>query len=162
MESQMQKSERDVTPSSAGFESRDDSEKRKSKRNAIIMFVIGVLVGAVVATGAFLIYVNVAGVGSSSGQSMQGPSGTSPEMPEGGTPPEMSEDGQPPELPEGEEGMDGQGQPPELPDGESGTPPEKPSEEQSDGSGQTGQSGRAGKRSSTSAKPGNKTESSNS
>ena len=67
---------------------RNDTSKEK-----IILFVIGVLVGAVISTGAFFAYIKLAGVGNNSGeQSMQMPGGTPPEMPsgdEGGTPPEM-------------------------------------------------------------------------
>ena len=89
--------------------------EKKVTKDKVILFVIGVLVGAVLATAAFFIYVKVAGVGVNSGeQSMQMPGS------DGGTPPEMPSG----EMPDGEGGT-----PPELPDGESGTPPEKPSGE---------------------------------
>jgi len=84
-----------------------ENENIKNKdvtKEKIILFVIGVLVGAVISTGAFFAYIKLAGIGSSSdnGQSIQ--------MPGGGTPPEM---------PSGENGPNDQG----------GTPPEKPSDE---------------------------------
>ena len=64
--------------------------------NKIIIFVIGVLVGAVISTASFLITVNVLGSGNSSSDQtsrMQG-GGTPPDMPsgdnsQGGTPPDM-------------------------------------------------------------------------
>ena len=113
--------------------------EKKVTKDKVILFVIGVLVGAVLATAAFFIYVKVAGVGTNSGeQSMQMPGG------DGGTPPEMpsgempdGEGGTPPEMPDSEGGT-----PPELPDGESGTPPEKP-EGESEQSDQNSQSRRA-------------------
>ena len=78
---------------------RKDAQKEK-----IILFVIGVLVGAVISTAAFFVYTKTLGTSSNtSGSSSQ-------QMPGGGTPPEM---------PSGENGSNGQG----------GTPPEKPSGE---------------------------------
>ena len=78
---------------------RKDAQKEK-----IILFVIGVLVGAVISTAAFFVYTKTLGTSSntsgSSSQQMQG----------GGTPPEM---------PSGENGSNSQG----------GTPPEKPSDD---------------------------------
>ena len=73
-------------------------ENDKSKEK-IILFIVGVLVGAVISTAAFVAYAKTIGVGTSSesGQSsqMQG-GGTPPEMPsgsssngQGGTPPDM-------------------------------------------------------------------------
>ena len=67
-------------------------------KDKVCVFIIGLLLGAVIASAAFLIYTNVTGGNQSHG------------MPSG-TPPEMSEDGTPPELPNGET-------PPEMPDGE--------------------------------------------
>ena len=73
--------------------------RQQNERNQkIILFVIGVLVGAVIATSAFLICVKTIGLNDNGGSSMQGgPGGTPPEMPSGsssssgqnGTPPEM-------------------------------------------------------------------------
>lgn len=64
-------------------------------RGKIILFVIGVLVGAVISTAAFFVYTLNLG-DSNSGQTMQMQGGTPPEMPSGdnssggqGTPPEM-------------------------------------------------------------------------
>ena len=132
------------------IENRMESEaagpvrEKKVTKDKVILFVIGVLVGAVLATAAFFIYVKVAGVGVDGGeQSMQMPGG------DGGTPPEMpsgempdGEGGTPPEMPSGEMPDGEGGTPPELPDGESGTPPEKP-EGESEQSDQNSQSRRA-------------------
>ena len=70
----------------------DNSSKNDHK---IIIFIIGVLVGAVISTASFLISVNVVN-SSNNGQSSQMQGGTPPEMPsgnsqngQGGTPPEM-------------------------------------------------------------------------
>ncbi|MBR3322835.1 hypothetical protein IKG13_02135 [Candidatus Saccharibacteria bacterium] len=78
-------------------------EKDNSK-GKIALFVIGILVGAVISTTAFLICVNVFNVGPNSGQSSQ--------MQQGGTPPEMQS---------GQSDQNSQG----------GTPPEKPSDDNS-------------------------------
>ncbi len=66
-------------------------------KDKILVFVIGVLVGAVIATGAFFIYTK------SSCSSNNGPGGNPPSM-------QNSENGQPPEMPNGENGG-----PPEIP-----------------------------------------------
>ena len=76
-------------------------------KEKIIIFIIGVLVGAVLATGAFYIYTKI-NVSSSTNQSEHMP---------GGTPPEMNGEA-PPEKPDGESG-----------EGSGETPPEKPSNE---------------------------------
>ena len=101
---------------------------RDVTKDKIILFVIGVLVGAVISTGAFFAYIKLAGLGVLNGQSsmMQGQGGTPPEMPggesnmnnQGGTPPDMpsGDNGQPPEMPSGDNSGNGQG----------GTPPAKP------------------------------------
>ena len=83
----------------------ENINKKDVAKEKIILFIIGVLVGAVISTGAFFAYIKLAGVDSSSdgGQSMQMPS-------DGGTPPEM---------PSGENESNDQG----------GTPPEKPSDD---------------------------------
>lgn len=75
---------------------------RRDETNKIVLFVIGVLIGAVISSAAFLISVNTLGVGSSAG-------GSSQQGGQGGTPPEM---------PSGESRQNGQGE----------TPPEKPDE----------------------------------
>lgn len=66
---------------------KDDTKMR------IISFIIGVLVGAIISTGAFIISVNVLGAKNNNSQSSQ--------MQGGGTPPEMpsGENGQPPVKP---------------------------------------------------------------
>ena len=87
--------------------------KKDTTKEKIILFVIGVLTGAVISTGAFFAYIKLAGVGanntSNTNQSNQMPGGTPPEMPsgdQGNTPPEM----------------------PSNTDGSSSTPPEMPSD----------------------------------
>lgn len=73
-------------------EKNNKNHKKIFTKERIILFTIGLLTGAVIATAAFFIYVNVAGVGTgNSNQSAQMPDGTPPEMPEGETPPEMPE-----------------------------------------------------------------------
>ena len=87
--------------------------QRDGANQKIILFIIGVLVGAVISTGAFLAYIKIAGVGGSSNSSMQGgPGGTPPEMPSGSS----NSNGQPPEMPGGSSSSNGQnGQPPAMP-----------------------------------------------
>ena len=112
--------------------------QRDGANQKIILFIIGVLVGAVISTGAFLVYIKVAGVGGSSDSSMQGgPGGTPPEMPGGSS----NSNGQPPEMPSGSSSSNGQ--PPEMPsgssssnssNGQSGTPPEMPGNSNSNSS----------------------------
>ena len=82
--------------------------KKDETKGRIILFVIGVLVGAVISSVAFLISVNTLGVGGNSAGSSSQQGGA------GGTPPDM---------PSGENGQNGQG----------GTPPEKPSDGNSGG-----------------------------
>ena len=69
-------------------------------KEKVKVFIIGVLVGAILATGAFLIY-------NSSNSNNQTPGGNPPSMPSG-------ENGEPPEKPSGENG-----EPPERPNGAS-------------------------------------------
>ena len=78
-----------------------------SLKDKIIIFIIGLLVGAVIATGAFFIYSKTT-CNTTNNSQMQMPGGNPPSMPSG----ENSENGQPPEKP----------------DGENGQPPEKPSD----------------------------------
>ena len=70
-------------------------------KDKIIIFVIGILLGAVISTGAFYIYTITKGSNECDNVQMNG--------------------GQPPEMPNGQNG-----EPPEKPDGENGEPPEKP------------------------------------
>lgn len=85
----------------------ENINKKDATKEKIILFVIGVLIGAVISTAAFFVYTKTLGTGnaisSSSSQQMPGGGGTPPEMPSGGN------------------GSNGQG----------GTPPEKPSDENS-------------------------------
>ena len=82
----------------------ENINKKDAQKEKIILFVIGVLVGAVISTAAFFVYAKTLGTNSNtSGSSSQ-------QMPGGGTPPEM---------PSGENGSNSQG----------GTPPEKPSDD---------------------------------
>jgi len=77
----------------------NNESNSKETNNKIILFIIGVLVGAVISTAAFLVYTRTLGVNASSesGQSSQQQGGgTPPEMPssnssngQGGTPPDM-------------------------------------------------------------------------
>ena len=68
-------------------------------RDKILLFVIGVLVGAVISTAAFFIYVKVLGVSAnnSTGQPGQMQGGTPPEMPSGGN--SQGSQGTPPDMP---------------------------------------------------------------
>ena len=92
--------------------------QRDGANQKIILFIIGVLVGAVISTGAFLVYIKVAGVGGSSNSSMQGgPGGTPPEMPSGSS----NSNGQPPEMPSGSSNSGQSGQPPAMPGSNSGS-----------------------------------------
>ena len=72
-------------------------------KDKIMIFIIGILVGAVSATGAFYIYSTNKSDKCSNIIEREG--------------------GEPPEMPNGQNG-----QPPEKPDGENGQPPEMPSD----------------------------------
>lgn len=83
-----------------------DNEYNHNKditKEKIILFVIGVLIGAVISTVAFLVSVQTLGINNNNSSSQQMPGGT------------------PPELPSGKNGQNDQ----------SGTPPEKPSDSSS-------------------------------
>ncbi|MBO7657067.1 hypothetical protein J6S55_00225 [Candidatus Saccharibacteria bacterium] len=80
----------------------NEPKNKDVTKEKIILFVIGVLLGAVISTAAFFVYTKTLGTSNSSS--------TSGQMQGGGTPPEM---------PSGDNSGNGQG----------GTPPEKPSEE---------------------------------
>jgi hypothetical protein len=77
------------------------NNKKDVAKEKIILFVIGVLVGAVISTGSFFAYIKLAGIGSSSSNN--------------GQPSEMQGGGTPPEMPSGENGQGAQGEPPEKP-----------------------------------------------
>lgn len=72
-------------------------------RDKVIMFIIGVLVGAVISTGAFFIYTKVSTCNTNNNQNTQMPGGTPPSMPngQGSQQSERPNDnnGQPPEKP---------------------------------------------------------------
>ena len=69
-------------------------------KDKVIIFIIGFLVGSVIATGVFFI---ISKNSSNNGQQMNG--GTPPQMPSG-------ENGQPPEMPNGQNNDQ---QPPQMP-----------------------------------------------
>lgn len=73
-----------------------ENNRKDDTKMRISSFIIGVLVGAIISTGAFIISVNVLGAKNNNSQSsqMQG-GGTPPEMPSGGN----SQNGQPPAMP---------------------------------------------------------------
>lgn len=79
----------------------ENINKKDGAKEKIILFVIGVLLGAVISTVAFFVYTKTLGTNNS---------GSSSQMQGGGTPPEM---------PSGDNGQNG------------GTPPEKPSDDNS-------------------------------
>ena len=89
--------------------------KKESAKEKIILFVIGVLLGALISSVAFFISVKTLGISNNT-------SSDSLQQMQGGTPPEM---------PSGENGSNSQGStPPEIPSGNNSennsTPPEKP------------------------------------
>ena len=80
------------------MENEMKNDKRDLAKEKIILFVIGVLVGAVISTAAFFVYTKTLGTNASGSSSQQIPGGTPPEMPsgsnsgQGGIPPEMPSD----------------------------------------------------------------------
>lgn len=62
-------------------------------KDNIILFIIGVLVGAIISTGAFLVYTKTITGRNCNNQQMRIPEGNPPSMPNG--------NGQPPEMPDG-------------------------------------------------------------
>ena len=62
-------------------------------KDKILLFIIGILLGAIIATGAFFVYSNCSN--STSNQNTSMPGGTPPSMPNG----QSGENGQPPEKP---------------------------------------------------------------
>lgn len=94
----------------------NENIRRDDTKSKIILFVIGVLLGAVIASAVFLISVNTLGVNNS---------GSSAQMPGGG--------GMPPEMPNGDNsqgGQSGQGTPPEMPGNNSQSSSNQSSESQ--------------------------------
>lgn len=90
-------------------------------KDRILLFIIGVLVGAVISTGAFFIYMKaITTCDTNNNTQMQMPWGNPPSM---------------------QDGQSGQsGQPPEKPDGENGQPSEQPSDSNTQNSDQTNNS----------------------
>ena len=66
-------------------------------KNNVILFIIGVLVGAIISTGAFYIYTATTN-NSNNNQNTQMPGDNPPSMPNG----QNNENGQPPEMPNGQ------------------------------------------------------------
>lgn len=64
-------------------------------KDKIMLFVIGVLVGAVISTGAFYVYTTTNSSCNCNNQNTQMNGGQPPEMPSG----QQGENGQPPEKP---------------------------------------------------------------
>ena len=80
------------------MEKNTGNNKKDSLKSWILLFIIGVLVGAIVSTSSFLVYMNAIGANVNSSNS------SSSRMMNGGTPPEMPSDenrqsGTPPEMP---------------------------------------------------------------
>ena len=73
----------------------EDIRKKDTTKEKIILFVIGVLVGAVISTAAFFVYTKTLGTNNGGSTSQQMPGGTPPEMPSG----QSSQGGTPPEKP---------------------------------------------------------------
>lgn len=71
-------------------------------KEKVLIFIIGLLAGAVLSTGAFYIY-NSTSNSCSNEPNMQMNGGQPPELPDGQEPPEKpdGENGQPPEMPNG-------------------------------------------------------------
>ena len=66
-------------------------------KDKILLFIIGVLVGAVISTGAFYVYTTTNNSNSNNNSQMQMPGGNPPSMPNG----QSGENRQPPEMPNG-------------------------------------------------------------
>ena len=67
-------------------------------KDKIMLFIIGVLVGAVIATGAFFVYTKASNNKCTNQQSQQMQGGTPPEMPNNQNG-QNNSNGQPPEMP---------------------------------------------------------------
>lgn len=101
----------------------DNINKKDFTKEKIILFVIGVLVGAVISATSFLICVKTLGTNNDSNSSMQMPGGnTPPEMPSGEN---GQNSGTPPEMPSGENNQNNQNNSNNN-NNNSNTPPAKP------------------------------------
>ena len=87
------------TDSFSQVDSLGSTTSKDPAKTKILLFVIGVLVGAVISTAAFLVYTKALGATTSTGDS-------SSQQMQGGTPPEKPGDS---------DSQSGQGQPPEKP-----------------------------------------------
>ncbi|MBR6948590.1 MAG: hypothetical protein IKH54_00215 [Bacilli bacterium] len=65
-------------------------------KDKILLFIVGVLIGAIISTGSFYIYTTIINKCNYSNQSTQVEGGSPPQMPGG----QDSENGQPPEKPD--------------------------------------------------------------
>lgn len=73
-----------------------ENNRKNETKMRILSFIIGVLVGAIISTSAFIVSVNVLKTDNNgSNQSTQIQGGTPPEMPSGGN----SQNSQPPAMP---------------------------------------------------------------
>ena len=140
------------------MESINVNGKKDDTREKILLFIVGLLVGALIATAAFLVCVKTLGVSAAPGGGQQ------IEQMQGGPGGQSDQNGQPPALPDGsndsnsqsgtdQNSQDGQnGQPPALPDGSSdsngqngtdqnGQPPAPPSGGNGPGSNGNGNGG---------------------
>ena len=66
-------------------------------KDKILIFAIGLLVGAIISTGAFYVYIKATNSNNNSNQTMEMRGGNPPEMPDG----QNNMNGQPPEMPGG-------------------------------------------------------------
>ncbi len=73
-------------------------------KEKIIIFVIGLLAGAVIATGAFYVYSKATTCNTNNNQQIGMPGGNPPSMPNG----QNSQNGQPPEKQSGQNSQNGQ------------------------------------------------------
>ena len=90
-------------------ENNFNNPKKDAAKEKIILFAIGTLLGAVIASAAFLICANTLGVNNNAQSSQQMPGGTPPEMPSGQNGSNNGNNqGTPPEMPNGQNGSNSQ------------------------------------------------------
>lgn len=92
-------------------------------KSKILTLIIGILIGAIVATSGFLIYEKVT-ASNSAPNGMTQQQGGDMQMPDGEQPPEMQNGEQPPEKPDGDNGQT----PPDMPSGDNSQAPPEASE----------------------------------
>lgn len=110
----------------------EENNKRDNVKEKIILFVIGVLVGAVISTGSFFAYIKLAGLGNNNNgeSSMRAPGGTPPSRPGEDTQTDANSE----ESDSSNEQSDQTNTPPAKPgdsDTQTNTPPAKPSDDNS-------------------------------